>query len=103
MCEYEIENMGRYSSSNNKGSSNNYSKQFPDFKCDDGYLKELENDEVAHIVREIFSRTDNKQLGKTLIGFAFHEYELIPREGTLEGSFKDAFIMYLIRPICSML
>ena len=71
MCEYEIENMGRYSSSNNKGSSNNYSKQFPDFICDDGYLKELENDEVAHTVRKIFSRTENKQLGKTLTRFCF--------------------------------
>ena len=103
MCEYEIENMGRYSSSNNKGSSNNYSKQFPDFKCDDDYLKELENNEVAHIVREIFGRTENRLLGKTLIEFAFRKHELIPRDGTLEGSFKDAFVRYLIRPICSML
>ncbi|CAG86203.2 DEHA2C10340p [Debaryomyces hansenii CBS767] len=103
MCEYEIENIGRYSSSNNKGSSNKYSKQFPDFKCDDGYLKELEMDEVAHIVREIFSRTDNRRLGKTLIEFAFRKHELIPRIGTLEGQYKLMFHNYLIRPICSML
>ena len=46
------------SSSGSKGSWNNYTKQFPDFKCDDGYLKELENDEVVHTVRKIFSQTD---------------------------------------------
>ena len=97
MCEYEIENMGRYSSSNNKGSSNNYSKQFPDFICDDDYLKELEDEEVAHGVRKIIGRTEDKKLGKPLTNFAFLEHKLIPRIGTLEDQYKLTFHNYLIR------
>ncbi|CAG87860.2 DEHA2E07348p [Debaryomyces hansenii CBS767] len=103
VCEYEIENDNSSSSSGSKGSSNNYTTQFPDFICDDGYLKELENDEVVHTVRKIFSQTENKQLDKTLLDFAFHEYESIPRKGLLEDPYRQAFLGYLIQPICSML
>ena len=90
MCEYEIENDNSSSSSGSKGSWNNYTTQFPDFICDDGYLKELENDEVVHTVRKIFSQTENKQLDKTLLDFAFHEYELIPRKGSLEDPYETS-------------
>ena len=103
MCEYEIENKSNSSSSGNKGSSNNYIKQFPYFRCGNNYLTEMGDDEVAITIREIFRRIEDNDLADALIGFAFHEYELIPLEGALEGPFRDAFITYLIRPICKML
>ncbi|CUM50395.1 unnamed protein product, partial [Debaryomyces tyrocola] len=103
MCEYEIENMNNFSSSGSKGSSNNYIKQFPYFRCGNNYLTEMGDDEVAIIVREIFLRMEDINLADALTGFAFHEYELIPRGGSLEDPYKLAFLNHLIKPICSML
>ncbi|CUM50396.1 unnamed protein product, partial [Debaryomyces tyrocola] len=92
MCEYEIENTGNSSSSGNKGSSNNYIKQFPYFRCGNNYLTEMGDDEVAIIVREIFLRMEDINLADALTGFAFHEYELIPRGDSLEDPYKLAFL-----------
>ncbi|CAG87192.2 DEHA2D12672p [Debaryomyces hansenii CBS767] len=103
MCEYEIDNMNNFSSSGSKGSSNHYIKQFPYFRCSNNYLIEMGDDEVVITIRELFLRMEDKHLSNALTGFAFHEYELIPLEGALEGPFRDAFITYLIRPICKML
>ena len=103
MCEYEIENKSNSSSSGNKGSSNNYIKQFPYFRCGNNYLTEMGDDEVAITIREIFLRMEDNNLADALIGFAFHEYELIPRGGSLEDPYKLAFLNHLIKPICSIL
>ena len=103
MCEYEIENWGRLSSSDNKGSSNNYSKQFPFFEYDCNYLTEMDNDEVVNTILEIINRTENEALTRAFTRFAFHEYILISRERPLEDPYRRAFLGYLIQPICSML
>lgn len=103
MCEYEIENMNNVSSGDSKGSSNNYIKQFPYFMCSNNYLTEMGDDEVAITIREIILRMEDNKLADALTGFAFHEYELIPRSGSLEDPYKLAFLNHLIKPICSML
>lgn len=103
MCEYETENVGSCSSSDNKGNSNDHRRQLTDFKYDENYLTEMEDDEVVSTMREIIHRIENDQLEKTLADFAFFRYELIRRDGLLEGFFRDAYLWHLVEPICSVL
>ena len=103
MCEYEIKPNGNYTSSGSKGSSNNYNKQFPHFRCDDSYLTKIEDDEAGYTIREIINQIENKQMEKALTNFAFNEYETISPSGSPEAPYKLAFLIYLIKPICSML
>lgn len=104
MCEYEIKTIGdSTSSSGSRGSSNNYNKQFPQFRYDDNYLTRMEDNEVGNTIREIISQTENQQTEEALANFAFNRYELISPSGSLEDPYKLAFRDYLIIPICSML
>ena len=103
MCEYETENVGSCSSSRNKGNLNDHRKQLTDFKYDEKYLTEIDDDEVVSTTREIIHRIENCRLEKTMADFAFFKYELIRRDGLLEGFFTDAYLWHLVEPICSVL
>jgi len=103
MCEYEIEDMGISSSSHNQGTSNNYVKQFPSFKCSNDYLTEMNDDIVINTMKELFRRIEDTDLLDAVLNFAFNRYELISPSRSLEDPYKLAFLNYLITPICSML
>lgn len=103
MCEHEIKTIGDSTSSGSKGISNNYSKQFPQFRCDVNYLTKTEDDEVDNTIREIIIHTENQQTEEALVNFAFNRHKLISCNRSLEDPYKLAFRDYLITPICSML
>lgn len=103
MCEYEIENSGGSSNSHKQGTSNNYVKQFPYFKCNTNYITEMSVEEVGSTMKEFFLRTENTDLLEAVTNFAFNRYKLISPSGSLEDRYKLAFRDYLITPICSLL
>lgn len=101
ICEYEMEGTEDSSrQSNSQSSSCLFTKCFPPLKFRKEYLKEIGDEEIAGVVRNIISeaRTSDVDLSNT----SFQDHRVISRKDR-ESAYQDTFKSYVVEPLCKIL